>query len=68
MKMEVKLKPFVVPNFVIGTTGTSESPPSFPIADISVEALDELCAQFRRDVFKKAGKPAPDYASTRIWK
>lgn len=60
MKIEVKLKPFTVPNFVIGITGTSEAPPSFPIADMTAEALDDLCTQFRRDVFKKAEKHDPD--------
>lgn len=65
MKIEVKLKPFTVPNFVIEITGTHEAPSSFPIADLTVDALDELCTKFRRDVFKKAGKHDPNCAHTR---
>ena len=60
MKIEVKLKPFTVPNFALAETKTSEAPPSFPLADLSVEALDELCTRFRRDVFNKVGRRDPD--------
>lgn len=63
--MPLKLKPFNTPNFVLvdmparpkqeGVT----SLPSFPLHELSVESLDQLCRQFRAEVFTKAGKKDP---------
>lgn len=67
MKIEVKLKPFVVPNFVNVDMGPGkredgpQSLPSFPLAELSAEALDELCTTFRRDIFDKAAKRDPEW-------
>lgn len=50
MKHEIKIKPFGVPNFAIGL----EKPGlSFPIHELSDEALDQLCEQFRKDLKEK---------------
>lgn len=64
--LAMKLKPFMVPNFVMvempprprneGMKGL----PSFPLNELPVETLDDLCLQFRADVFAKAGKKDPD--------
>jgi hypothetical protein len=62
MDMRVKIKPFGVPNFVLLQIRDGDrndgftSSPSISIADVPVETLEELCAEFRREVFKKAGK------------
>lgn len=43
--------------------GAYPSAPSYPfeipLGELAPEALDELCADFRRAVFKKANKPFP---------
>lgn len=63
--MNVKLKPFSTPNFVIGIMppGTRENGieklPSWPLSVVSVEELDKMCNDFRAEVFKKAGKTDP---------
>lgn len=62
MKIEIKLKKFLVPNFVL-----LESKPqprqdgffiapdkSFPLSDLNYDTLDELCTTFRREAFEKA--------------
>lgn len=58
----VELRPFTVPNYVIQAStprpredGFVESP-KFHIGELDVETLDQLCAQFRKDVFAKAEK------------
>lgn len=58
-------KPFLTPNFVhqempagLKQDGWKELP-SWPLNCIDVEDLDELCANFRAEVFKKAGKQDP---------
>ena len=56
----VKLKPFMVPNFVIQERpvvrkqdGFQESP-KFALHELDDETLQALCDQFRDDVFAKA--------------
>jgi hypothetical protein len=49
-KIDFELKPFITPNFV-------ESKEGYPISveDLDADILEQLCDQFRRDVFAKAG-------------
>lgn len=65
MKHEIDLMPFTVPNFVLTypregsrQEGFQETP-KFALSELSVQTLEALCAQFRTDVFTKAGKVAP---------
>lgn len=57
-KVEVKLKPFRVPNFVLFDKESSDptNDTKFALADLDSDTLHKLCDQFREDVFKKAGK------------
>lgn len=62
MKHAIELHPFQVPNFVRQVMpprpkqeGLSELP-AIPLADLSADTLEALCAEFRRAVFQKAGK------------
>ncbi len=59
--IELKLKPFTVPSFVIAATTTEilVPPPSFPLGDLSAETLAAMCDDFRATVFAKAGKKDP---------
>lgn len=66
MKHTIELEPFSLPNFVRPTApigkrqdGWKETP-AIPLSDLSVETLEELCAEFRIGVFKKAGKVPND--------
>ena len=64
-KLEVELKPFQVPNFVIADrpARTREEGVVFesaiPLSDISAETLEKLCDKFTDAVFAKAGKQRP---------
>lgn len=62
MEIKLKLKPFLVPRFVI-----AESPPgkrqdeykelpSFPLSALDPETLGRMCDEFRRSIFSAAGK------------
>lgn len=64
-EMTMKLKPWLVPNFV-----TSEMPPgqrqdgfreapTWPLSEIPADVLAEMCDDFRAEVFRKAGKTDP---------
>ena len=64
-ELKLKLKPFTVPNFVIGEgqvasrqEGWAQNPP-YPLSYLDSETLLELCNEFKRAVFKKAGLPEP---------
>ena len=68
IEAKIKLKPFLVPNFVL-----ADQPPKprqegfiegqqFALSELDVATLDLLCEQFREDVFKKAGKDDPQAA------
>jgi len=65
MKINIEIKPFIVPNFVVAKTKTRlqqegfVSSPSWPLSEVDPEILDELCEQFRLDVFRKAGVQDP---------
>ena len=62
---EVTLEPFMVPNFVRQEVlprkrqdGLIEAP-IYHLSDLDVETLSELCDDFRRKIFEKAGKGDP---------
>jgi len=63
--IEVKLKPFSVPNFVLTEAepkpreeGMTE-PPKYALSELNPETLEALCEQFTNEVFRKAGKSRP---------
>jgi len=63
MQIELDIEPFSVPKFVRtkhsldGNAGDESQPISLKKLDVGV--LDKLCAQFRHDVFRHAGKTPP---------
>jgi len=57
--LEVELKPFATPNFVLLESKVGGEPASVPLSALDSLTLDRLCEQFRSEVFKKAGKPQP---------
>lgn len=65
MEMKVKLQPFQTPNYVIAESkpglkqdGMVERP-MWHVKEVDENTLSEMCDQFRRDVFEKAGKRDP---------
>jgi hypothetical protein len=63
--IELKLRPFVVPNFAIAEIpagkrqdGFKEAP-SFPLHSLTPETLASMCDEFRVAVFAKAMKHDP---------
>lgn len=62
LKHSMGLQPFTTPNYVhfVQKPGRREDGiseiPSVPLSELSVETLNALCDQFKKDVFKKAGK------------
>lgn len=67
--LDVELKPFQVPNFVIVKTlprprqeGIQEAP-KYRLSDLDAITLEKLCDEFRTEVFKKAGKNRPPQAA-----
>ena len=65
-KIEIELQPFQVPNFVLAVPGTRSredgftEAAKFALSELSALTLEDLCDQFRAEVFKKAGKRDPD--------
>jgi hypothetical protein len=63
--IEIKLKPFMTPNFAIQESPPGlrqdgfEPAPSIPLALLTAEALSEMCDEFRKEVFAKARKIDP---------
>lgn len=59
--LHIEIELFTVPNFArrkqAGTGRGDEM--SIPLSDLSPETLESLCDEFRREVFKKAGKSRP---------
>lgn len=59
--MKIKLKPFSTPNFVIMVTNPTtrqegfKDAPSFALSEVDKETLEEMCAEFRKEVMRKAG-------------
>lgn len=65
MEMKLKLKPWIVPNFVCAEArpglrqdGMAE-PPKWHVSECDVETLDAMCREFRRGVFANAKKDDP---------
>lgn len=62
MKIEVEIKKFSVPNFVIVENKPQpkqegffiDPTKSFPLSDLNYDTLDNLCNTFRREAFEKA--------------
>ena len=54
--MNIKLKPFLVPNFL---RSADDREICFPLKSASPEELSELCDQFRKWIFEKAEKKDP---------
>ena len=66
LTIEVDLKPFTVPNFVLSegnavktTDGDFIEKPKYRLKDLSSDVLISLCNKFVEDVFKKAGRTPP---------
>ena len=58
---DLTLKPFTVPNFAVFDKGNRDKTITdgcVPIEELSEDALFELCEDFVRQAFKKAGKKA----------
>lgn len=59
MNHQIKLKPFMTPNFALaeGKPGLRQDgfiqATSYPIQELSDETLEAMCKQFRDDVFAK---------------
>ena len=63
--IEVKLKPFPAPNFVITEAAAKprqegmQEAPKYALEELDAETLKKLCDEFTDAVFKKAGKSQP---------
>ncbi len=55
----LRLRPFMVPNFVLSVEPVGEGH-VYPIGAISTEALELLCDHFRRDLLARAKQQAED--------
>lgn len=67
-QFECLVAPFSVPNFVRIDPGEDEDrsrSSAIPLAELSADTLEALCAQFRVQVFHKAGKVLPPIRGTR---
>lgn len=60
IEVKVKLQPFRVPNYVICEVPASrrqdgmQEAPKYKLSELDDETLDNLCRQFKDDVFAKA--------------
>ncbi len=65
IEIKVKLQRMRVPNYVLiePRPGTREEglkeTPKYSLSELDAATLDELCIEFRREVFLKASKPDP---------
>lgn len=63
--MNIQLKPFQVPNFVIPIRPAVERQygplfdSGFPLSEVDAEELSKMCDDFRMSIFKKANKIDP---------
>ena len=68
--IELELKPFNVPNYVLTAQKVGErqdgftETPVYKLEDLDVETLEPLCNEFRDSVFKKANKDQPTRSNT----
>ncbi len=65
--IELDLKPFMVPNFVLvkgkaikTSGGDFIEPGKFRLQDLDPQTLAKLCENFTNNVFQKAGKQRPN--------
>ena len=62
VNMEIKLKPFNTPNYVLveGEVGERQDGlvqnKKFKLSELDGDTLSALCEQFVKDIYKKAGK------------
>lgn len=67
--IELTLKPFTVPNYVIAEPpkAPGEQPDgSFPLSMIDAATLERMCDDFRSAVFEKAGKSPPPQVACKV--
>lgn len=63
--IEIKLKSFAVPDFVLVEEKSKERQEGFSkgrkyaLNELDVETLESLCREFKQEVFAKAGKQLP---------
>lgn len=63
--MKIELQPFIAPNFVVvkmppgSRKDGFKTAHSFHIREVDAETLDNMCREFRAEVFRKAEKPDP---------
>lgn len=68
-KIEVDLKPFIVPNFVLIAPKAGLKQDGFKVGDkyalsqLDSEILLKMCEEFKMSVFEKAGKKIPSIMS-----
>jgi len=63
-KIDIDLKGFVVPDYLMENSLTlpvapgvsSRTARTFDLSEIPAETLDKMCYEFKREVFKRAGK------------
>lgn len=62
----IKLLPFGAPDFAVIDHPSAHQErafgrvPSIPLSELSDETLHAMCDDFRREVFRNAGRPLPD--------
>ncbi len=62
MEIKLKLRPFIVPNFVVTVQAPAnrgdgyKEPVTYPLSALDSDTLGQLCDEFRRGVFAQAGK------------
>lgn len=65
VKMEVDLLPFKIPNYVLEKQKPGKREDGFKdgrkfhLSELDPLTLSKLCNEFRREIFKKAGKEQP---------
>lgn len=57
--VDLKFKPFMVPNFASIFGRDSADSTGFPVSDLSRHALDELAARWLEELYAKAAKRNP---------
>lgn len=62
VNIEIRLKPFRVPNFVLADKDSADpsNDTKFALADLDANTLEALCEDFTREIFRKAGKERPE--------
>lgn len=67
-KIEIDLKPFKTPNFVLVNEKVGERQDgvgevrSFPLSELDSDTLEQLCEDFTNEIFKKTKKQRPERA------